>query len=193
MIDSQLSDLLRRIGEGDQQAAQELVQQFEPEIRRAVRVRLTDPRLRRVLDSVDVCQSVFANFFVRVAAGEFDLSQPSDLAAMLTVMARNKLLDQVRRLHAQKRDQRRVGAGSAALREVATSATGPDQLAEEKDLLSQVRRRLTPDERRLADLRAAGKDWAEIALELDALPDSLRKKLSRALDRVTKELGLEEL
>ena len=53
-------------------------------------------RLRRVLDSVDVCQSVLANFFVRVAAGQFDLDQPEQLLRLLATMARNRILDHVK-------------------------------------------------------------------------------------------------
>jgi hypothetical protein len=39
--------LIRRVCAGDTSAAAEVVWQYEPGIRRAVRVRLTDPRLRR--------------------------------------------------------------------------------------------------------------------------------------------------
>jgi RNA polymerase sigma-70 factor (ECF subfamily) len=52
---------------------------------------LTDPRLRRVLDTVDVCQSVLGGF-VRAAAGQFDLEQPEQLVKLLTTMARNRIL-----------------------------------------------------------------------------------------------------
>ena len=62
-----------------------------------MRVRLNDPRLRRHIDSVDVCQSVLANFFVRVGLGEFDLQQPEHLLHLLFVMTRNKLRDKARR------------------------------------------------------------------------------------------------
>ena len=41
--DPDFADLLRRVRAGDAQAAARLVKQFEPEIRRYVRVRLTDP------------------------------------------------------------------------------------------------------------------------------------------------------
>src|SRR5262245_1727728 len=83
VAEEDFADLLRRLRAGDADAARQLVARYEPEIRRTVRIRLTDPRLRRVLDSTDVCQSVLANFFVRVSAGEFDLSQPEQLTALL--------------------------------------------------------------------------------------------------------------
>jgi hypothetical protein len=87
-------------------------------IRRAVRLRLSDPALRRLFDSADVCQSALASSFVRAAAGP-----------------------------------------------------APPQLAAR---------------------RGQGASWAEITAELGGTPDGRRVRLARALDRVTRELGLEE-
>src|SRR5579883_3404747 len=102
--------LLQRVRAGDAEAAAALVRSYEPEIRRAIRVRLTDPRLRRTLDSMDVCQSVLANFFVRAAAGQFDLREPKDLLKLLVTMARNKILDRTRQERAERRNGRRTQA-----------------------------------------------------------------------------------
>ena len=71
------ADFVGRIRAGDEQAATDLVRRYEPMIRVMVRARLGDRRLRRVLDSMDVCQSVLASFFVRTAAGQYDLEGPS--------------------------------------------------------------------------------------------------------------------
>jgi DNA-directed RNA polymerase specialized sigma24 family protein len=191
--DEATADLLRRIRQGDGAAAAELVRLYEPEIRRSIHVRLTDPRLRRVLDSLDVCQSVLAAFFVRAAAGQYDLHDPGRLLRLLTAMARNKVLDHARRQQARRRDQRRVEAGAAEVLEgVADPAPTPGRVAAGRDLLEEVRRRLSDEERRLADQRALGRDWAAIAAAEGVAPDALRKKLTRALDRVARELGLED-
>jgi len=40
-------------------------------------------------------------------------------------------------------------------------------------------------------LKNEGRDWPAIASELGGNADSLRRKLSRALDRVAKQLGLD--
>jgi RNA polymerase sigma-70 factor (ECF subfamily) len=185
-------DLLARVRAGDQRAATDLVRQLEPELRRAVRVRLGDPRLRRVVDSVDICQSVLANFFVRVRLGEFDLAQPEQLLRLLLVMARNKLQDRARRNQAQKRDQRRIeGQADGDLDALAGTAPEPGQVVAWRDLLQEVRRLLTDEERQLADRRAEGLEWPEIAAQVGGQPDTLRKQLNRALDRVTAHLGLE--
>jgi RNA polymerase sigma-70 factor (ECF subfamily) len=192
--DETFFELLQRVRLGDQAAATELVHQFEPELRRVVRVRLNDPRLRRVIDSVDVCQSVLANFFLRVRVGEFDLRQPEELLHLLIVMARNKLRDKARRQQAGRRDQRRVVAPRDDLLDGLTApAPGPVHVVEQRDLLAEVRRLLTDEERFLADQRAQGHEWSEIAADLGVGADGLRKKLSRALDRVLAHLGLEEI
>lgn len=186
-------DLIRRVRAGDNEAATELVRQYEPEIRREIRVRLTDPRLRRVVDSMDICQSVLGNFFARAALGQFELDEPGQLLKLLVKMARNRLTDWARQQHAERRDQRRevsldteIQAGSEPL------ATGPSpsQVVAGRELLEQVRARLSDEERRIAEQRAAGRDWTQIAADLGGTGESLRKRLARALDRVAAELGL---
>jgi RNA polymerase sigma-70 factor (ECF subfamily) len=66
--DPSFDELIRRVGGGDQQAAAQLVRDFEPVVRRVLRARLRDARARREFDSMDIFQSVLAIFFVRVAA-----------------------------------------------------------------------------------------------------------------------------
>jgi RNA polymerase sigma-70 factor (ECF subfamily) len=190
------AELIRRVRAGDADAAAEVVRRYEPEIRRAVRLRLTDPKLRRVLDSMDICQSVLANFFVRAAAGQFDLEQPDQLLRLLVVMARNKLRDQVSYHQAACRDQRRLeGDPTAGFAEVRAGAASPSESLSAKELLQTVRSALTPDERDLADQRALGHDWQAIAAARAAneKPDTLRKRLTAALDRVARQVGLNEV
>src|SRR5262249_10545549 len=158
------AEFIRRIRAGDDQAAQELVERYEPVIRRQVRVRLSDPRLSRRLDWTDVCQSVMASFFVRVAAGQFDLEHPDQLRRLLLVMARHKLAQQVRRHKAGRRDYRRSEAGGPEDLDLRRAADpSPSRLVVGRELLDEFRRRLTDEERQLADLRAEGLEWAEIA------------------------------
>src|SRR5207249_2058692 len=101
------SGFIQRIRAGDEQAAAELVRRFEPIIRREVRMRLRDPRLYRLVDSADICQSVLSNFFVRAALGEYDLGEPTNLVKLLAGMVCRKVAFQVRKHHAQRRDSRR--------------------------------------------------------------------------------------
>lgn len=191
MTETPFAELLARVRSGDPAAAEELVRRYEPMIRLEVRMRLRDPRLRRLFDSLDVCQSVLGSFFVRAAAGQYDLQRPEHVAALLAVMARNKLAAEARRHTRGVRDVRKQAGGPADEFEVAGPVATPSRHVEYRELLDRFRSRLTDDERALADRRAAGKSWGEIAAELGGEPKALGKRLERALDRVSQELGLE--
>jgi DNA-directed RNA polymerase specialized sigma24 family protein len=189
--DHTFSDLMARVRRGDARAAEELFQQFEKQVRLEVQMRMRDPRLRRLVDDADICQSVMLSFFVRARLGEYDVADPRELMRLLAGMARNKVAAQARRHSADRRDFRRaVGLGGAD----ATVATGasPSQVVAGEELLRELRARLSEEERGIADLRAAGKSWAEVAAELGGTADARRVQLQRAADRVSRELGLED-
>jgi RNA polymerase sigma-70 factor (ECF subfamily) len=181
-------DLIQRVRAGDSDAATELVKRYEAHIRRVVRVRL-DARLGRLLDSMDICQSVMASFFVRAALGQYQLDTPEQLLNLLATMARNKLANQAARHQRKRRDNRRV---TTASEEAADTAPSPSQQIANKDLLQEARRRLTEDERQVLDLRGQGMEWNEIAEQLGGSPEALRKKFTRGIDRVAQQLGLDE-
>jgi RNA polymerase sigma-70 factor (ECF subfamily) len=184
-------ELIHRLRQGDPDAAEELVRTYEKEIRRTIRIRLTDARLRRTLDSMDVCQSVLANFFVRASAGQFDLDRPEQLLALLLTTARNKVIDKARMEQARGQDRHGTGP-SRLLAGVVDPQETPSQIAAGKELLAAARNLMSDEERYLADQRALGRTWPELAAELGKSPEALRKQLQRALDRVTEALGLEE-
>jgi RNA polymerase sigma-70 factor (ECF subfamily) len=169
-----------------------LVRRYEPTIRRVVRVRLVDARLQRLFDSMDICQSVFGSFFVHAALGEYDLATPEQLLGLLVTMSRKKVVDQSRRAGAARRDYRRIREGSADReKHWAASDPSPSRQVAGAELLEEFRRRLTDEERQIADRRAAGLNWPQVAAELGGSAEALRKQLSRAVERVSTELGLE--
>jgi RNA polymerase sigma-70 factor (ECF subfamily) len=191
--DQEFNGFVKRVRAGDEQAASELVRRYEPEIRREVRLRLRDPRLRRDFDSVDICQSVLASFFVRAALGQYELERPEQLLKLLVTMARNKLVHQVRKQRSQRRDNRRLeAAGQEKLASVAGGAN-PSELVARQELLQVFRNRMSAEERQLVELRSQGRDWAEIAAEVGGTAEARRKQLARALDRIGQQLGLDEV
>jgi RNA polymerase sigma-70 factor (ECF subfamily) len=190
--DSAFGEFLGRIRAGDEDAAAELVRRYEPIIRREVRMRLTDPRLYRQLDSVDICQSVLLSFFVRAALGQYDLKHSGDLHKLLVTMARNKFATQARKI------QRQNGSPATALGRLPPEAVvdphpAAERILADRDLLGQVLGRLAEEERRLANLRAEGCSWPEVAGRLGGSAEARRKQLARALDRVLHTMGLEDL
>ena len=98
-----LQELVARVRAGSQDAAAELVQRYGEEIHRYVHYRLTDPRLRALVDSLDICQSVLGNFFLRLSTGELRLDDSRQLMGLLAVMARHKLCDVARKQGAWRR------------------------------------------------------------------------------------------
>jgi RNA polymerase sigma factor (sigma-70 family) len=184
--DTSFEDLVRRVRLGDQAAAADLVKRYEPHIRRAVRIRLMRyPQMRRLLDSVDICQSVMGSFFVRAARGEYRLDRPDELQNLLVIMAYHKLVDMVRKKRLPE------PPSSDVAEELPDRADSPSDDAMYRELLQMFRERLTEEERQLADLRANGKPWNEIAKQLQGQPEALRKKLDRAVQRVARSLGIE--
>lgn len=187
-------EFFRRVRAGDDEAATELVRKYEPALRLEIRLRLTDPKLRRILEPADLCQSILKSFFVRAASGQFDLDSPEKLLALLRTMARNKVASQVRKQQAMRRDVRRdVSLNDDASAPVASADPSPSRLAMGRELIDALRVRLSAEERRMADLRSQGHDWGEIARELGGTPQARRKQLTRAVDRVAQEIGLDEV
>ncbi len=190
---AQFQNLIHRIRLRDDEAAREFVERYEKVIRRVIRIHLRDQRLRQVMDSMDVCQSVLASFFVRTALGQYDLSTPEHLINLLTTITKNKLTNQIHRHRAQRRDVLRNLTIETEGVQIADRASDPSEQASAREILEQVRLRLTPDERYLADQRSLGQSWVELANELGATDVALRKKLTRALNRVLCELGFEDV
>jgi RNA polymerase sigma-70 factor (ECF subfamily) len=187
--DNEFLALMARVRAGEAGAAQELLRQTEDLLRVEVRLRLRDPRLRRLIDEADVCQSVMCSFFVRARLGQYDVAGPKDLMRLLSRMARNKVATQARHHTAECRDVRRAAGLDGA--EAPAAGASPSQAVANEELLRELRARLSEEERRIADLRAAGRSWAEVAAEMGGSGDARRVQLQRAADRVGRELGLE--
>jgi RNA polymerase sigma-70 factor (ECF subfamily) len=153
---------------------------------------MTDPALRRQMDSVDICQSVMADFFVRTALGQFELESPQQLIGLLATMARNRIINHAKKQNAQKRDVNRLNPTDVAELQPKAMIDTPSQIVAGRELLAAFLSRLSPAERELADRRSRGDEWADIAREVGGTPDALRVRLARALERVAGELGLDD-
>jgi RNA polymerase sigma factor (sigma-70 family) len=189
--DTAFALLIQRVRAGDQEAAAEFVRRFEPAIRRAVRVRLVDDRLRRQFDSMDVCQSVLGSFFVRAALGQFELEKSEHLLKLLAKMVRHKVAERAKHQKAARRDYRRAKNLDQAAEVAGSDPTAGYQL-EARELFDQAKQRLTEEEHRIFELRCGGLSWDEVATQIGGSAEGVRKKLVRGVERVAQELGLEE-
>jgi RNA polymerase sigma-70 factor (ECF subfamily) len=184
--------LLARVRAGDEAGAAELLSRYEPVLRRIIHVRLLDARLRGRVDPSDISQSVLASFFVRVALGQYELNNAEDLLKLLATMARNKVIDKARQRELEGDQERRVPVAELPEMALASAEASPSQQVALRELVGEARRRLSPEERRLLELRQEGLEWTAIADQVGGSPEGLRKRLSRAVDMVAQQLGLDE-
>jgi RNA polymerase sigma factor (sigma-70 family) len=187
-----LRALLEQVRAGDQQAAAELVRRYEPTLLRAIRLRLRDRQLRRALDSTDICQGVFLRFFVRVATGAHGLDTPEQLLKLLATMARNQVVNEALHEQAARRDCRRRVQVEAEEHKAAARDSTPSAHVAAKELVEKARHLLGPDDWQLLELRKEGMEWADLARLLGATAEGLRKRVARAVARVTEALDLVE-
>lgn len=187
---SSFGHLIRGIRAGDEQAATQLVRQHEQLIRRQVLMHLTDPKLCRLFGASDIVQMVLASFFLRAAAGQYDLDSPEHLVKLLVRITRNKIASLARKQRARPTDQRRV-EDSDWEEKVLAPAPSPSTVVAQRDLLCEVQRRLSAEERQLVSLRIEGHAWPAIAKQLGGTPEARRMQLTRALDRVEQQLGID--
>ena len=188
LSDEEFTSIMERARSGDAEATRSLVELYEPEIRRAARMRLKDSKLRRIVDSIDISQSVFARFFDRAKSSEgMKLKKPEQLLGLLVTMTRNRVIDEHRRQTAQKRN-----AGEGAVEAISdmliADSPGPRTKFEMNDLMAKVRSHLTEEELAASNLRGDGLSWDEVAEQLGGTPDSHRKRLDRAFQRIRSEM-----
>jgi DNA-directed RNA polymerase specialized sigma24 family protein len=154
---------------------------------------MEDQRLRRTLDSMDICQSVLASFFVRTAIGEYDLQEPQQLIRLLVTMTRHKVASAARQQYRRKRDSRRLQSGdSQALAGIAKEELTPSGIVVGRELLQRARSLFRGEESQIAELRGQGQSWDEIAEQLGGTAQARRVQFARAVARVSEELGLAE-
>jgi RNA polymerase sigma-70 factor (ECF subfamily) len=190
-MNSEFQQLIAAILKEDRQAADELVRKIEPYLRRAIHLRLTDSKLRRLLDSIDLCQSVLADLFTKRGAGLSGHETEDQIRRTVLTMAFNKLVSKARH---ERRNQGTLPESC----EIPDLAPAPDQVALDRELSARIWNELSESERWLFDQnKVKGRTWKEIAGNPDELPealhgvahDSLRIRLARAVLRVRQELN----
>jgi RNA polymerase sigma-70 factor (ECF subfamily) len=187
--DKEFTALIARVRQGDEEAAAELVTQYEGIIRRRAR-RLLGPALRVHLDSVDIAQSVNRTLLIGLRRASFAVSTPDELTRLALTLVRRKV---ARHWRKRKREaecrQLNDGLSSAETSVVELAAqmqpsAGSLQLEE---LAGKVLDRLDGLDRQLVELRLQGFTTAEAARTLGVSPAFLRSRLSRLRKRLWEE------
>ncbi|MGO9916285.1 MAG: RNA polymerase subunit sigma-24 [Isosphaeraceae bacterium] len=181
---SDFQELIRLARAGDEVAAARLAHEFEPFIRRFVRFRMRQrsnhDRLRPEIDSADICQSIFKSLFVGLREGRFELNRPEQLAKLLSAMVRFKVATKARRLSVTLREILELDAPM----DRADSRPGPEKVVDDRDALETILKLFEEDELELLIRRLDDQPWPTIALAVGGTAEGLRKKLTRAIERV---------
>jgi RNA polymerase sigma factor (sigma-70 family) len=179
--DDDFCNLMRRVSEGSEDAAWELVTRYGEEIRRAVR-RVLNAKLRPKFDSLDFVQIVWKSFFrVRNKCDRFH--RPEELAAYLVTMARNKVgMEARRRLTTEKYNVRqersfdRLRAEDMACRQPA-----PIDVAIAHEQWDQMLKDQPAHYRRIIHLRLQGHTCQDIGKAVHLDERTVRRFLKKLL------------
>jgi DNA-directed RNA polymerase specialized sigma24 family protein len=180
MKDAGFQKFLEILRSGDAEAVDRLLLEFDPFLRRAIRLRLLDGRARRAVDTADILQSLLKDFLDREGADGAAASSRR-LRAYLTAAAHYKIASKVRK------ESRRI-ADLDQIPEPQSPEPPPGKQAEDRDLIDAIRQRLDTANRRLLDLSRQGRTWRQIANEIGGHPDTLRIQLRRSVAAALAEI-----
>jgi RNA polymerase sigma-70 factor (ECF subfamily) len=187
--DSQLADFLRRIQQGDEGAARELLQRFEPEVRLVVRRQL--PRLLRSrFDSLDFLQSVWGSFFRRMRDAPTDFEDSRHLVAFLARAAKNKVIDEYRRAASLKNDMHReepLWGDGRRPKEVADPIDSPSEVAQAHEVFDRLHALLPEERRTILELKAQGLSSKDIGGRLGVSERTVQRVLEELRRRMESE------
>jgi DNA-directed RNA polymerase specialized sigma24 family protein len=165
---------------GDAEAVDRLLSDFDPFLRRAIRLRLFDRRTRRIVDTADILQSLLKDFLGREGNDGAGASS-GRLRGYLTAAAHYKVSSKTRK------ERRRI-ADLDDVAEPVSSEPPPSMQAEDRDFIDAVRSRLDDGTRRLFDLSQQGRTWRQIANQIGGHPDTLRIQLRRSVAAAIAEI-----
>jgi RNA polymerase sigma factor (sigma-70 family) len=176
--------LLRKLLEGDEDAATELVARYSHPLRMVIRRHL-DARVRPALDSADVEQQVWGSFFCRELYREA-LEDPEKLRQFLLGIARRKALMASRDHLRDKRDRRRevpLEQTSPEGDHLQARQPGPQEAAEKEDLFRQASAGLPDRWRAALRLLREGHAPAEAAARVGVCARTLARLVERLRQR----------
>lgn len=165
--DQHVQALLRRLREGDRQAAAELHDRYAAKLYGFIRARVAGDR--------EAAADIYQETFVSVVKGVRSVERIENLWAWLIGVARHKLADFYRR---QVREE--AARRALVVLESAEPATDFRRVESREQLMSALRR-LNPVYQRVLCLRYLdGEPVSEIARELDRTPKAVESLIDRA-------------
>ncbi len=183
------TDLMARLRAGDQDAAAEVFHLYAHRLAALARARL-DAVLRRKEDPEDVLQSVFKSFFLRQAAGQFELHDWDSLWGLLARITAHKCGHRIEHFRAARRDVRREAgpppssADTLPGWEALAREPSPEEAACLTEMLEEAMRGLDDREREVLALSLQGHTPAEISAKLGRTERTVYRLLARVRERL---------
>lgn len=179
------SSLLRRLRDGNQDAATRLYLRYADRLRLLARTECS-PDLARRIDADDIVQSVFASFFQGFNRGLYDVPAGEELWKLFLVIALNKIRAKGVFHRAAKRDVR-LTAGESFLHQYSKSEHDPDNTAYTflQMVIDETLDQLPAQQKQMVVLRIEGHEVAEIA---DKIGRS-KRTVERVLQEFRKKLA----
>jgi RNA polymerase sigma factor (sigma-70 family) len=165
---TEFAELMRRLRDGSEEAAWELVERYGSSVQRVIRRSLNE-QMRSKFDSIDFVQAVWVSLFKeRERFNSFQ--SPAQLSAFLMGMAKNKLAhEHRRRLSTKKHDLRReqaVGSEDHESHYPSSNAPRPSQIAQARELWNSIIAGESEQNQGIVKLRLAGLTYEEIGSKL---------------------------
>jgi RNA polymerase sigma-70 factor (ECF subfamily) len=180
-----LDRLLDRLGQGDEQAAEQIIADYEPFLRLMVRRYFPD-RIRGKFDSADVVQSVWIHVLAGLRAGTWQFADTAHLKAFLVRVARRRLVSRYRHHHGALD---REHPGPVDLDQLPTRVQSrPSEEVQAEELWQKMLALCPPPHREVLRLRRQGLLLDEISQRTGLHEGSVR----RILRRVARQLALEQ-
>ena len=168
-----LETVLERLGQGDDQAAEQVFLAYEPYLRVVIRRQLP-PAMRCKFDSIDVVQSVWVDVLHGIRSAGWHFSNTDQLRAFLVKAARNRFIDRLRQ-------HGRALASEQPLTETDQAAHSaepqPSEVAQADELWERLLALCPPAHHELLKLKRQGYALAEIAGRTGLHESSVRRIL----------------
>ena len=186
MIDDEAAfeNLIEKLAQGSEDAARELSMKYAPRMLEEIRKHLT-PRMRSHFDSTDFVQDVWASFFA-ASKDKRVFARREDLMAFLKCMAKNKVIDGIRKRRAIRRDMMRDQPMDDSRvfdkDSLAAKQATPSQIVMNQEEWTEFLRKQPPVYRRMFILLREGRTQLEIATELKVNPRTVSRVIHDRLN-----------
>jgi eukaryotic-like serine/threonine-protein kinase len=194
MEDRSNSDLLGLWKQGDQRAAQILVDRYMTRLTALARSRLSQ-KLSRRLDAEDVVLSAWRSFFVAVHHSRVHVPDDDNLWPLLVTLAMRKLQRQAQRHRAERRSiEQEISFDSADVwPEIVSQEPGPEHAIQLTHDIETLMARLDPADREILTRRLQGEELEAIAGKVNCSERSVRRAMQRVRLQLAEHFDLPTL